>query len=309
LTAVIALSGPDGSRRDEVAVAHCNVVLKDDVMVAAQEAGVLMAVNVHEGDEIDEGTLLATINDTKAAAAKLVAEAEYREAKAQADSDVSVRYSTAAHDVAREEFLLHKEANEDLMKRKGGILYPYAEMLKLRLEWKKAELEIEKAELEQKVAGLTAEAKEASVTAAELDIERRKVKSPITGKVVEVGKQQGEWVNPGDLVVQIIRVDKMKVTGELKFAEVDRSQLHERPVRVVAPLTRGRTEEFEGKVVYVDPGVQAGGVYHVTAEVENRQEGQKWLLSAGIQVEMYVQAAPTAQARAKKRAEREGSRE
>jgi macrolide-specific efflux system membrane fusion protein len=286
LTAAIALSGPDGSLRDEVEVRHCNVVLEDDVLVAAQEAGVLTAIDVEQGDYVDKDSLLAQIDDGKAQAAKRVAEAEHKEAQAEAESDVSVRYSKAAAEVAHQDFALHQKAEE---KSPGST--PKAEMRKLKFQEDKAVLEIEKAQLERDVAGLTAEAKEAAVKAADDDIDRRKVKAPFTGEVVEVGKQRGEWVNPGDMVVHLIRVNKMKISGELKIDEVHQSEVDGRPVRVVAPLTKGRTEEFEGKVVYTDPRVQAGGVYRVVAEVENRREGGEWLLPHGIQVEMFVQTA------------------
>ena len=142
LTAAIALTGPDGSTsiRDEVAVEHCNVNLKNDVAVAAQEAGILTEIDVREGDPIEEGDLLAKINDSKAQMAKLVAEAEHKVALAEAESDVSVRYSEKAYEVAKADHDLHAWAN-----KKQPNSTPKAEMMKLKLGAEKGKLEIEKA--------------------------------------------------------------------------------------------------------------------------------------------------------------------
>ena len=297
LTAVIALTGPDGSssirEEEEVAVKHCNVNLKSDVAVAAQEAGILTEINVREGDPIEEGDLLAKINDSKAQMAKLVAEAEHKVALAEAESNVSIRYSEKAAEVAWADHQMHLDAN-----KKQPKSTPYAEMLKLKLQAQKGDLETEKAVLEQKVAKLTSEAKEAAVLAADDDIVRRRVTSPIAGIVVEVAKQRGEWVNPGDMVAQVVRLDKLRVSGELEIADVDPASVKDRPVRLVATLTGGRLEEFVGKVVFVDPRVTQSGSFHIHADVDNRQEGEVWLLHSGINdAEMFVHRVAGARAK------------
>ncbi|HUY35513.1 MAG TPA: HlyD family efflux transporter periplasmic adaptor subunit [Pirellulales bacterium] len=290
LTAAIALTGSDDARsvRDEVAVEECDVHLKDDVAVAAQEAGILTEINVREGNTIEEGDLLAKINDSKAQMAKLVAQAEHKVALAEAESDVSIRYSEKAAEVAWADHNLHALANT---KQKNST--PLAEMMKLKLQAQKGDLEIEKAELERKVAKLTSEAKDAAVQAADDDIVRRRVTSPISGMVVEVAKQRGEWVNPGDMVARVLRLDKLRVSGELKIANVDPASVMGRPVRVVATRTGAKQEEFVGRVVFVDPRVTQSGTFHLLADVDNRQEGQVWLLHPGINnAQMFVQREP-----------------
>ena len=53
-------------------------------------------------------------------------------------------------------------------------------------------------------------------------------------------------------------------------------------------LSRGRKEQFKGRVVFVNPIVQAGNRYRVRAEVANRQEEGQWLLSPGSTATMVI---------------------
>jgi multidrug efflux pump subunit AcrA (membrane-fusion protein) len=282
--APLAARTPEGTP-DPRTIENCQVTLIDVVDVAAQEAGVLTEVKVREGSEIKEGHLVAQVNDSKVQMARKVAEAEHKVALAEAESDISVRYSKSAAAVAKQDYVVHLEAN----RRVPGST-PDTEMQKLRLQWEKGTLEIEKAELEQKVAALTAESKEASVEAADDDIHRRKVLAPLDGVVAEVFKHRGEWVNPGDRVVQVLRMDKLRVEGNLNIANVSPADVIGRPVRIIADLTNGRKEEFPGEVVFVDLRVLQGGEYRVKAEVKNRQENGSWLLLPGTNVEMRIDA-------------------
>ena len=322
LTAALALTGPDGvqtaggaapaksrtaapARRNEAGkpaaarannqsnsqsagrteIDECLVTLIDVVDVAAQEAGLLVELNVHEGSEIKEGDSVAQINDSKVLMAKKVAQAEHQVALAEAENDIAVRYSEKAMEVAKQDYRVHLEANK---KVPGST--PATELEKLKLQWEKAELEIEKAELEQKIAALTAESKAASVEAADDDIHRRKVLAPLDGIVAEVFKHAGEWVNPGDRVVQMLRMNRLRVEATLSIKELSPAEVVGRPVKVIATTTGGKQEVLEGKVEFVDVRVLEGGFYRAKAEVANREIDGAWVLLPGTTVKMIIES-------------------
>lgn len=302
LVAALALTGPGDSdspgRRasTQVEVDGCLVSAIDQVDVAAEEAGVVTEMLVREGNEIHKGDKLAQINDSKVRAAKKVAEAEMKVAEAEASSTVAVRYATAAAEVARFNYVRHYEAE----KTTPGVT-PAAELKKLKLEWQKGILEIEKADLEQRVAKLTAQSKAASVEAADDDIERRKVVARIDAMVVDVTRHEGEWVNPGDRLLRLLRMDKLQVEGTLTLADVSPENVVGRPVTVTAELAARREVELPGKVVFVDPLIGPGGKYRVIADVENREENGVWLLLPGMQSRMFVEPGMDRQAQASRR--------
>jgi multidrug efflux pump subunit AcrA (membrane-fusion protein) len=279
LSAALVVTGPDGgdssgrSTAGQVNVDGVQVTLIDEVEVAAEEAGLLTELTVREGDEVHERDQIAQINDSKVVAARKVAEAERAAAQAEADSTVSIQYAKKAAGVAEYDFKAHDEANRQQPKSVAA-----AELKKLLLQWHKGVLEIEKAELEKYVAELTAKVKAASVEAADVDIRRRKVMAPLDAVVTVVYRHVGEWVNPGDAIIRLVRMNKVSVEGTLRIAYVSPTQVVGRPVTVTATLTGGQVAEFKGKVVFVNPELVTDEAFTVVAEVENREENGAWLL-------------------------------
>jgi multidrug resistance efflux pump len=130
------------------------------------------------------------------------------------------------------------------------------------------------------------------VEAAENGIERRLLKSPLDGVVVQVFPHQGEWMQPGDPLARVVRTDKVKVEGYVDAAAWDPEQVRDRPVTVQVTLAKDRRESFAGRMVFVSPLDESGGDYRVVAEVENRRDeaSQQWLLRAGKTASMTVHA-------------------
>lgn len=293
LSAALALTGPDvgdspGRRAaNEFEVENARVTFIDggEIEIAAEEGGLITELHVREGTEVKAGDKLAQINDSKSRVAKKVAEAELAVAMEEATNDISVRYADKAKDVALYDYKAHLKANEQAP---GST--PLAEMMKLKLTWEKGVLEVDKAQLEFSVAKLTAKVKEASVEAADEDIRRRRVLSPYDAVVIEVVRHAGEWVNPGDRIMRIVRMKTVRVEGMLRIGDVSPTQVHDRPVTVVATLTGNRPVEFNGRIVFVAPELVAGDKYRVVAEVENREDRGAWLLLPGMKAEMKVDA-------------------
>ena len=287
LAVTLALTGPEvsGPRPlpSEARISPCFVTLIEESEVSAQEAGVLVALEAKEGMQVEAGTFLARVNDSKAQMAKLVAQAELDTAIEQATNDINVRFAIASEEVAEQELRINLEANKLHPNSK-----PVTEIQRLKLQHRRSELQIEQSDLELRVAKLTAKAKEAQVSAADDDIFRRQITAPISGEIQDVGPHLGEWVNPGDVVVRIVRLDRLRVEGAVHSNQFSQGEIIGRPVDVHVELARGRFETFNGKIVYVDPLVQANGEYRVYAEVENRQQEGQWLLHPGARAEMTI---------------------
>ena len=295
LSAALVLTGPEGDdspgRRaaNQFEVDAAQVTLIEVIEVPAQEAGLITKLNVREGAEVKKDDLLAQISDSKVQAAKKVAEAEYEVAQAEATNDISVRYAEAAAKVAEYDYIAHYKANEATPRS-----VPEAEMKKLLLTARKGRLETEKAQLELDVAKLTAKAKGAAVEAADDDIRRRRVLAEIDALVTDVHLHEGEWVNPGDRILTIVRMDKVWVKGTLEFANVSMMQVMDRPVTVSVTLTRNQTVELPGRIVFVEPKLRHGK-YEVKAEVENQERNGAWLLVDGMTPRMTIDAGMAAE--------------
>ena len=165
---------------------------------------------------------------------------------------------------------------------------PYIELEKLHLTVEQARLQIEQSQHEQTVAKFDAVARAAKLDAADDDIERRHIKAPFDGEVVEVLFRPGEWVHPGDKVMRLVRLDRLRIDGFVSAMEYLPGELSGRMVVVEVELARGRRERFAGEVTFVNPVVQPGGDYRVRAEVVNRQDRGQWVLRPGLEAEMVI---------------------
>lgn len=268
-------------------ITHCLVSVIDDVHVPAQESGLLVALHAEEGTLVKKDDLLAQIDDRQAKLEKYAAEREREAALAKASDDIEVRFAEASLEVAEAEL-----ASNETINHKTPGLVPLTEIRRQKLAKRRAELQIDKSKLDLSVARMQAEVHEAAVRAAEHTIERRKILAPMDGEVIARLKQRGEWVQAGDPVLRVIRMDRLKVEGLLPASSYNPSELMGRPVLVEVELAHGRKAHFEGKVTYISPLVTAGNKYRVRAEVVNRMEDDQWLLRPGMSAVVQVALEP-----------------
>jgi len=264
---------------------RCQVFLIQDVEVPAEQAGRLVRVDVREKDIVEPGDLLAQIDDRQAQLQKTAAELERNAAQTRADDDIEVRFSIKSFELA------DAELNQDLeINRTSRGVIPEAELRRKRLAKHRAELQIDRSKLDLRVAQMTADVQQAAVLAAEDNILRRQIVAPFKGVVIDVLKQEGEWVDIGEPVVRVVRLDRLRVDGFFDGNEFNPAELDERRVTVTVQLARGQVEQFTGKVMFISPLVQAGNHYRIRAEVENRQNLGHWILCPGMNATMTVHA-------------------
>ncbi len=269
-------------------VTHCLVSLIDEAQVPAQEAGVMISVLAHEGQVVAKGDLLAQIDDAQVQFEKRKAVAEQQTAAEKAKNDIDVRYAKAAADVAYVEWQKSEEAN---IKVPGSVVE--VERNRLKLTYRRAELQIEQAQLELKLSGMAVEEKSAEVGAADEAIRRRQIRAPLAGVVVQVVPHVGEWVKPGDPVLRIVHMDRLRVEGFFKSAQYGPEQINGRPVTVSVELpNQAQPLLFTGRIAFVSPTAEAGGEYRIWAEVQNRLvpgRTDAWQLPPGVTATMRIE--------------------
>lgn len=280
-------SGHAPAADGEPVLDRCLVSLVEEAQVPAREAGVLVELQIREGDVVSRGDLIARIDDSQPDFDRRKAVAEHAQAKAKAESDVDVRYAVAAEEVAKAEY---DKANESNKRVPGSVTR--VELDRLRLTWKRGELQIEQAEVERRLASMAVQSQEVDIAAAENAIDRRKILSPLDGVVVRVFPHLGEWMQPGDPLARVVRADRLRVEGFVDAARFDPDKVRDRPVTVKVTLADERVETFTGRVVFTSPIVESGGEYLVWAEVENRQledgHPEEWMLRPGQTVQMTI---------------------
>jgi multidrug efflux pump subunit AcrA (membrane-fusion protein) len=269
---------------ESVTKPDCLVSLVDEAQVPAQEEGVLKEVLAQDGQQVEANQVIARIDDTLSVLQKDVAVAEFKVANRRAQDRVSVEYAQAAANVAKRDYWRKKEAND---KVPGSVTQ--ADIDLANLQFVQYDLQTRKSEFELEIAALEAKVKEASLKAADEHIVRREIKAPWAGAVDRVIRHAGDWVKPGDPLLRLLRMDKLRVKCSLNAADRAPSEVVGRPVAITVKLARGRSAAFQGKVTGVSPLVEGNDTFLVWAEVDNRKENGFWLLRDGMRADMTIE--------------------
>lgn len=241
------------------------VTLIEQVETPAHEAGVLAELPVAPGQLVRTGQLLAKIDDTEARLRVAKATAEYEIAQAEANNLAKVRFAKAAAEVARAELQRGLDSRDRFQRSVSQT-----ELDKLQLEADRGRLAVEQAEHESQLAKQTQKLKQIERDLASAALKRRSIESPLEGVVVEIMRRAGEWVEPGQPVLRIVRVDRLRVEAFLP-AESGAERLVGRAVRLSVSQSEGRTIELSGALTFVSPEIDpVNGQVRVWAEIDNR---------------------------------------
>lgn len=260
---------------------HCVVTLIDQVQVPAREAGVLTAIAVQEGMQVKTGDLLAQLDDVEAKAKLKVAELEHRVAQEQAESDVRVQAMQAESEVTETEFLRGSDLQNPASSDDSQM-----QLRRLLLAPERAKLQTDVARLDLRIAQLSSQVRAAQVDAAEQSVARRRIVTPLDGVVVQLYRHAGEWVNPGEPILHVVRMDRLRVEGFLRADLYSPDEVLGREVDVAVTLPRGRVEHVPSKITFASPLVETSGQYRVWAEFDNRFLNGHWLFRPGLRADM-----------------------
>lgn len=264
-------------------ITDCVVRLIDEAQVPAREAGVIKSIEVVEGEKVSAGALLAQLDDEDAQAKLKIAESEYRAALARATDDVKVKLARAEAEVMETEFLRGQGSAADLDEEEQKKLR------RLLLAPRRAKLQVSAAELDQNIAELSSQVRAAQVRAAQVQAERRRVNSPLDGVVVQIYQHAGEWAMPGEPIVHVVRMDRLRVVGFVNSDDAAPEELLDRPVAITVYDRRDRKRKVNGKVAFASPIVETSGQFRIWVEVENRQEKGAWILRPGLTADMTIE--------------------
>ncbi|AMV20499.1 HlyD family secretion protein [Planctomyces sp. SH-PL14] len=125
---------------------------------------------------------------------------------------------------------------------------------RLDLAIDKAKLDVQNAASGMEESQLEADLKRRDLEIAQHRLNRRQLVSPVDGIVVEVMHRVGEWVQPGEAILRVLQINRLRAEG---FVLADRPipGLLGASALVKIPQSTGAQIERRGKVVFVNPEV------------------------------------------------------
>lgn len=289
---------PVTNEKRTVNVYDALVTLIDDVKVPATEMGMLTAIHVVEGQQIEDATVLADVDNRESIAKQLIAQGELDAALAQAESDAELEVAKKAVDVAREELTQQED-----IRKVNPTAVSLTELRKYRFQLQRAEAQVRLAETDRNIAALTAETKRAQLQAIDIEFDRRKVKAPFSGEVVEIFRKRGEWVQAGEPVMHIAHLDKCRVKGFVQASHASPHELEGKPVEIEFQASNGKPLHIKATIGYaseVIEGVGSSRQFRIWADIDNQKltdpvtKKEYWAIQPGSMAQMTIDLTPPA---------------
>lgn len=233
-----------------VTLHDCNIMLIDHVTLAVDKPGILGKITVREGDTVPAKTLVAQLKNDEALAGVVLA-------RKAAASDVEARLAQKTHDVSEAELIQAKQANANI---KAVTEY---EIRHLQLNVDQTELQFEKAQHDQQLKIL-----ELGVALEKL--RSHDINSTFEGMVTRVYKSEGEAVQQGDAVVEIVNDRRLRIEGFVPVKEIGRLKIGQK-ITATMQISNDHPEiVLEGMLQFIDVNVQpVTREVRIWAEVDN----------------------------------------
>jgi RND family efflux transporter MFP subunit len=256
--------------------------LTQQIDVPARAQGVLSTMRVAEGDIVKQGAPLAQVDDAEARLLQQRAALELEVQKEKVNNDVAIRTAEKAITYHRAQ----RDRLEQAVKNLAGSISA-SELEERRFNAVQAEMKLEEAKRDHQLNQKTMDLKAVEVELGKHNVEIRRITSPLNGVVVEVLKHAGEWVEPGEKVLRIVSIDRLRAEGLIHVSKLP-ANLVGAPVTISIDLPDKGATTFKGKVVFVSPEVSPiNGQARVWAEIDNTSG----LLRPGLRPQMRIQLA------------------
>ncbi len=237
--------------------------------IASQVEGLLVELDVEEGDLVEKGEILARLDATRAQIAVTRAEADIEYARAVI-AQRTEELDNAQRDLERIEEL-------DQLGSAGVSQLDEARTL---VASRKALLAQAKAE------HATAEG---DLALAQRELEDMTIEAPFSGRVIDKSSEIGQWIGRGDTIVAIVSLDKLEARIDIPedtYPAVSEAQKAKGKIELRLPaLGMGSGQEIYGEVVSILPGADSlSRLFPVRIAVDNANNN----LRPGMSLTAYV---------------------
>lgn len=262
---------------------RCFAQLIEDVEVPAEETGKLVKIDVQRGATVTRDQQVALIDTQRTQRMLEEAQLKFDQANQRATDEISINAAFAKLQLASEEF-----TDTQQLYRKGA---------KSKTEYKRAaysmeiaQLELDAARKEKILAAVESDTQQVAVNAAKDSLQRHKLKSSLDGEVFEVLKDAGEWVQAGETVMRIVRMDKLRIQGFVDSNKYNPPDIEGRRVTAYVNLAGGEQVAFDGEVTHVSLE-NYSDKFQIDVDIVNRKypnSPDHWILREGTEMNIRI---------------------
>ena len=233
-----------------------------EVTVSAKSAGELKTFGVSEGQTVEQGTVVGTIDSYQLQQTSLQLEAQKRQLGATRNAtdsrrlDLEKQLSSINQQIAnaqRERQRFTELVNDGAVPRKQ--LYDINNQLKVLERQRDAtrdQIRSNNASLAEQSKGIGAQIEGLSAQQRQIadQIEGTRVKAPITGTVLEKYVEQGEFVTMGKPLFKLADTERMYLRAYVTSSQLQKVKVGQK-VTVFADYGDGQKKEYAGTVSWI----------------------------------------------------------
>lgn len=272
------------SKPETVVVHDVQLTVIQQVDLPARDEGVLAHIPVRVGQMVKRQDVLVQLNDEEASMTLERARLELQIAEQDSQNDTHRRLAQKKLAVVESELQRAKQSNAEFANSVSQT-----EIDELQLKTDQASIQIEQARHEQMQAELTRKLKDNEFRLANRILQRRQIRASLDGQIVQIYHQPGEWIKPGEPVVRILRLDRLRVEGFLNANRMT-PQLDDAPIVLTVALPNKPRVQFSGRIVFVSPEINpVNGQVRFWAEVENRDLSLKPGMGGTVEIQLTPQ--------------------
>jgi multidrug efflux pump subunit AcrA (membrane-fusion protein) len=248
-----------------IPVQFVQVTLLNESDLAAPDAGRCFELPAAEGQHVKRGDLLIRLDDTQEKIGVDRATTELQITQMKAVNSISIDIARKANGAAKSKL---KRSEESRVKYPKSIPEEVIEELQFLTD--KTESEISQAEFDLELAKKNAALAASELELAQEKLDRRQVRSPFNGVVVEVLANEGEWVEAGQKLARVVRLDRLRVTGFVPSKYLP-DELIGREAEFTAIREGRENVTLKLKIEYVSPEANpVSGERRLWVEIDNR---------------------------------------
>lgn len=242
-------------------------------------------IPVKLGMRVFKGQELGTFDNREEYSILEIRKAQLEVAKAEQEKQIEVEYAAQGVRMAHIELNVLKAANESFP---GSAKQVELDRAVFAIDQANSNLALQKYNL-YTVKPKEYDVRDNEMKQTEIQIERRKLISPIDGMIVEVNAAEGELLREGDVVVKVVQFDPMHVRVPVNVSDFGIGELLGKEVSVQFLMPHNVTETFKGKVVVCIPNVDATDKFGAYVEIRNPRDGDFWKLQPGQKGTVTIQ--------------------
>ncbi|TWT61487.1 efflux RND transporter periplasmic adaptor subunit [Rubinisphaera italica] len=271
ILAVVVFTGSVSAQvRGPIVIDRCVLKIRDHIEVSSTRAARIVELKIRLGNLVQKDDLLIQLDGE-------IAQANFQVAQQNATNNVEFRYAVKANELSQKEYQRAIQLNEEIPGARSQ-----AEIEQLRLKAERSDLQVEQAQQHHQIAQINREL-------ALLELKPYRIIAPISGQIVEIHKRVGEYVQPGEVIAEIVSMEEMLVEGYIPLNKAWQ-------VRPGTPISGsislpklaeniGQRTSYQGQILLVDSTIDDLSQSVRFVGILNNETG---LLRAGVPMKIEI---------------------